>query len=97
MGSFSDRDLYKALSPNIGTRAETFKDAATLNKRVHQIVSRNPLVLTPSATIDEAISVFNMHTISCIQKADCENEPLRIITVRDILKALGDKRLTLSP
>jgi len=33
-GVISDRDLLKALSPNLGTMAETDKDAATLSKRV---------------------------------------------------------------
>ncbi|MDP1549278.1 MAG: CBS domain-containing protein [Nitrosomonas sp.] len=92
-GVVSDRDLYKALSPNIGTKTETFKDVATLNKRVHQIVSRNPIVLTPNATIAEAIDIFNTHTISCIPIVDHEMKPLGIITIRSILKALGEKKI----
>jgi acetoin utilization protein AcuB len=36
-GVVSDRDLFKALSPNIGTSTESYKDAATLNKRVLRI------------------------------------------------------------
>ncbi|MEK6736730.1 MAG: CBS domain-containing protein [Pseudomonadota bacterium] len=93
-GVVSDRDLYKALSPNIGSRVETFKDTATLNKRVHQIVSRNPIVLTPNATIGEAIGVFNTHTMSCIPIVDHEMKPLGIITIRNILKALGEKKIS---
>ncbi len=92
-GVVSDRDLYKALSPNIGTKTETFKDVATINKRVHQIVSRNPIVLTPNATIAEAIDIFNTHTISCIPIVDHEMKPLGIITIRSILKALGEKKI----
>ncbi|RLA41541.1 MAG: hypothetical protein DRQ64_02005 [Gammaproteobacteria bacterium] len=34
----SDRDLLKALSPHIGTAAETSRDAATLNKRVNTLL-----------------------------------------------------------
>lgn len=93
-GVVSDRDLYKALSPNIGTKTETFKDVATLNKRVHQIVSRNPIVLTSNATIEEAIGIFNTHTISCIPIVDHEMKPLGIITIRSILKALDEKKIS---
>ena len=32
-GVISDRDLLKAISPNIGTAAETASDAASLNKK----------------------------------------------------------------
>jgi CBS-domain-containing membrane protein len=62
----SDRDLFKALSPNIGTNIETYKDTATLNKRVHQIMSRKPKILREDATVDAAIDLFNEHAISCI-------------------------------
>ncbi len=91
-GVVSDRDLYKALSPNIGTKTETLKDAATLNKRVHQIVSRRPIVLPVNANIDEAIYIFNTHHISCIPIVDHEMKPLGIITTRSILKAMGEKK-----
>src|ERR1039457_6340249 len=59
LGVVSDRDLLKALSPNIGTSTESYKDTATLNKRVHQIATRHPIVLREDATIDEAIDLFN--------------------------------------
>lgn len=94
-GVVSDRDLYKALSPNIGTKTETPKDTATLNKRVHQIVSRRPIVLPVSANIDEAIYIFNTHNISYIPIVDHEMKPIGIITTRSILKALGEKKITL--
>lgn len=96
-GVISDRDLYKALSPNIGTRAETPKDTATLNKRVHQIVSRRPIILSPGAAIEEAIYIFNTHNISCIPIINHEMKPLGIITTRSILKALGEKKIDLAP
>ena len=93
-GVVSDRDLYKALSPNIGTKTETPKDTATLNKRVHQIVTRRPIVLPICANIDEALYIFNTHSISCIPIVDHEMKPLGIITTRSILKALGEKKIT---
>lgn len=92
----SDRDLYKALSPNIGTMTETLKDVATLNKRVHQIMSRQPIVLTANATIDEAIVVFSAHTISCIPIVDDAMKPIGIVTIRNILNILNKKKWSFS-
>jgi acetoin utilization protein AcuB len=90
-GVISDRDLFKALSPNIGTLGETSKDLATLNKRVHQIMSRHPITLSPEASLYEAIEVFNTHRISCIPIVDEQQKPLGIISWRDIFRVLGDK------
>jgi acetoin utilization protein AcuB len=88
-GVVSDRDLLKALSPNLGTSTESFKDRATLNKRVHQIMSRDPISLKPEASVQDAIRVFNTHRISCIPIVDEENKPVGILSWRDILRALG--------
>ncbi|MFT5713194.1 MAG: acetoin utilization protein AcuB [Glaciecola sp.] len=91
-GVVSDRDLLKALSPNIGTASETPKDLATLNKRVHQILSRKPITLTPMAGIYDAIDIFNNHSISCIPVVDEAQKPVGLISWRDILKAIDTKR-----
>ncbi len=87
-GVVSDRDMLKALSPNIGTLAETNKDAITLNKRVHQIMTSELVTLTPDADISEAIEIFNNHDISCIPVVDDKNKPVGIISWRDIIKAI---------
>lgn len=87
-GVVSDRDLLKALSPNLGMKSETYQDAATLNKRVHQIMTRKPITLYPEAPIREAVSAFVTQGISCIPIVDHENRPVGIVTWRDILKAL---------
>jgi acetoin utilization protein AcuB len=91
-GVISDRDLLKALSPNVGTIIETNRDAATLNKKVHQIMARNLVTLTPNAGIYDAIEVFNIHNISCIPVVDDNNKPVGIVSWRDILKAINLKR-----
>ena len=88
VGVVSDRDLLKAISPNIGTIRETVKDVTTLNKKVHQIMSRDPITLSPTAGIYDAIRIFNSHTISCIPIIDNEQRPVGIISWRDILKEI---------
>ncbi|WP_300671600.1 CBS domain-containing protein [Desulfoluna sp.] len=88
-GILSDRDLLKALSPNLETAAETLKDRATLNKKVHQIMSREPITLPEKAGVRDAIRLFNTETITCIPIVDEENRPVGIISWRDIIKMLG--------
>ncbi len=88
LGVISDRDLLKAISPNIETAAETTRDIETLKKRAHQIMTRNPITLGVNAEIDQAIEIFNNHIISCIPIIDDEQKLVGIITWRDILKTL---------
>lgn len=87
-GVVSDRDLWKALSPNIGTSRESYADLSTLKKRIHQIMSRDPITLKPEATVQDAIRVFNGHRISCIPIVDDGFKPVGIVSWRDILKVL---------
>ena len=88
-GILSDRDLLKALSPNIGTSAERREDQATLNKRVHQVMSRKPITLNDTENVSDAIRLFNTENITCIPIVDTTNKPVGIISWRDILKMLG--------
>ncbi len=90
-GVISDRDLLKALSPNIGTASETTSDLATLNKRAHQILTRKPITLSPKSGVYDAIEIFNDHNISCIPVVDEEYKPVGLISWRDILKAIEAK------
>ncbi|MCG8549744.1 MAG: CBS domain-containing protein [Desulfobacterales bacterium] len=91
-GVISDRDLLKAISPNIGTRAETVHDKATLNKKVHQVMTRKPVTLKADADIFDAVTLFNVHTISCIPVVNDAFKPVGIITWRDILNVLEKSR-----
>jgi len=89
VGVVSDRDLLKALSPNLGLPSETSRDLATLKKRVHQIMTRDLIVLKEDATVREAIELFNSHRISCIPIVDAHRAPVGILSWRDILKAIA--------
>ena len=89
VGVISDRDLLKAISPKIDTASEKNNDLATLKKKVHQVMSRKPIVLTQEAELEDAITIFNQYTISCIPVVDDDFKPVGIISWRDILKALA--------
>lgn len=92
-GVLSDRDLLKALSPRIATASETEKDLATLNKKVHQIMTHKPIVVKPQDSIYDAVDLFNKHGVSCLPVVDDENRPVGVLTWRDILRALGAARV----
>lgn len=87
-GVLSDRDLLKAVSPNVGTVSETVKDAATLNKKAHQVMTRKPITLTIDNDFVDVIEVFKNHSVSCVPIVDEEHHPVGIISWRDVLKAL---------
>jgi acetoin utilization protein AcuB len=87
-GVVSDRDLLKALSPYVGSVAENARDIATLNRRVHQIMSRNLITLHPRASISEAVKLFLEQRISCIPIIDEALKPKGILSWRDVLKTL---------
>jgi acetoin utilization protein AcuB len=93
-GVVSDRDLLRALSPFIDTVVETTRDANTLTKRVHQIMSRKPITLRPDADVSEAIQLFLAHSISCIPIVDSAFSPVGIVSWRDVLKACARKVLS---
>ncbi len=86
MGILSDRDLLRALSPALGTLSETERDLATLKKRVHHIMSRDPVYLYPQATLQEAIKTFNQNHFSCIPIVDKKLRPVGMLSWRDIFQ-----------
>lgn len=88
VGIISDRDVLKALSPNIDTAAERPADRATLNKRAHQVMSRHPISLKPSDRLKRVIETFDENRISCIPIVDDNHKPVGIVSWRDIIKAI---------
>ncbi|ARN74376.1 CBS domain-containing protein [Oceanicoccus sagamiensis] len=89
MGVISDRDLLKALSPRIGTPAETSADLAILDRRAHQIMTRKLISLDDSASVKDAVDIFNQHSISCIPIVNKDRKPVGIVSWRDIMQELG--------
>ena len=97
VGVISDRDLLRALSPALGTMSETARDAATLNKRAHQIMSRQIRSLTQDASLHDAMAAFTREMgISCLPVLDANQKPLGILSWRDILRALQPEEARVS-
>lgn len=87
-GVISDRDLLKSISPNIGTLSETDRDLATLNKRAHQIMTRNPIAVDAQATIAAAAALMIGKNVSCLPVTTAARRLEGILSWKDILKAL---------
>jgi acetoin utilization protein AcuB len=88
VGIISDRDLLKAISPYVGTISETDRDHATLNKRVHFLMSRNPVTVRPDTTLAAAAQTLVEKGVSCLPVVGEDGTLEGIITWRDLLKAL---------
>ncbi|HEY9201690.1 MAG TPA: CBS domain-containing protein [Gammaproteobacteria bacterium] len=88
VGIISDRDLFKALTPTVGTAAETSADLAILNKKAHQIMSRDPVHLKQKDDIKKAVIAFREHKVSCLPVVNERQVPVGILSWRDIIKAL---------
>lgn len=85
-GIISDRDLLKATSPFIDTISERQRDRMTLERKAHQIMTRDVLTLTSSDTIVSAVALFNRNTVSCIPIVNEHNEIEGIVSWRDIMR-----------
>ena len=86
VGIVSDRDLLKEISPFIATVGERPQDLSTLEKRMHQIMSRKPITAEKDMTIEEAATLFVEKNISCLPILSCQDAIIGIVTWKDILK-----------
>ena len=89
VGIITDRDVYKHLSPTIGTSKETPKDTFLLQKKIHLIMSRKLITVKEETTLNESVVLFHDKHISCLPVVNDKDHPIGIITWRDILKVIA--------
>ena len=94
-GVVSDRDILKVISPFVGNRMmERSQDLNTLNKRVHQVMSRDLVTSRPDETVAEAAEKMLAEKVSCLPVVDESRSPLGIVTIRDFVAwAVGTSRV----
>lgn len=99
VGVISDRDLLRNLSPFIGRAAERDRDLNTLNRRVHQIMSRALVVAHPDDDVRDAARMMLAERVSCLPVVESAGESEEgavqtrlagILTWRDLLRAAVD-------
>ena len=92
VGVISDRDFLREVSPFLGKVIETTRDLDTLKKKAHQIMSRNPITVSPETDIETAASLLLEKNISCLPVVSFHGNIEGIVTWKDILKFyLGNK------
>ena len=89
VGVITDRDMFKHLSPSVGTRKESAKDTMLLYKKIHLIMSRDLITANKELSLNEAVVLFHENHISCLPIINTNHEPIGIITWRDIIKIIA--------
>jgi len=85
-GVLSERDYLRALSPHVGNINETERDSETLQRRAHQVMSRNPVTISPHKTLNDASRLMLEHDIGSLPVLK-RNKIVGIITWKDLLRA----------
>ena len=89
VGVLSDRDMLKNLSPFLGKRMmERAQDKRTLDKRVHQVMSRQLITIGPDAAAEQAVEEMSTHQVSCLPVIDEQGRLVGIITWKDLARSL---------
>ena len=89
VGVITDRDIYKHLSPTIGTKNETPRDHSSLQKKLHLVMNRNLTTTAEDVSLNEAVLLFHDKHISYLPVVNDNMEPVGIISWRDILKVIA--------
>jgi len=86
LGIVSDRDILRWITPALDTVNETRHDRNILRKRVHQIMTRHPVTVTPTDRISEAARKILTSNVSCLPVIDESNQVIGIVSWKDLLK-----------
>lgn len=89
IGIISDRDLLKNLSPFVGKLSERAQDAFTLQRKAHQVMSRNVVTIRADTDHSQATRLMLDHGVSCLPVVDEHLHPIGVVTWRDLLKAVA--------
>ncbi len=86
VGLVSDRDVFRAVSPFVGTSTERSCDAFTLRKHVHQIMTRLPETTTADSPAEDACRLMLESRVSCLPVVNERGACVGIVTIRDIAR-----------
>ncbi|WP_429092118.1 CBS domain-containing protein [Aeromonas rivipollensis] len=89
VGVISDRDLLRALSPYLDTDAEMNRDTETLNRRAHQIMSRQPITISPESSLQAASAIMLEQHVSCLPVLE-NGALIGIVSWKDLLRVMRD-------
>jgi acetoin utilization protein AcuB len=91
VGVISDRDLLKNVSPFVGKMGERNEDRSLLNRRAHQIMTRQLIAVRANTALRSAARVMLDHRISCLPVVDSDGHCIGIVTLRDVVRWAVDE------
>jgi acetoin utilization protein AcuB len=86
VGVISDRDLLKAVNPFSATASEKKHGANTLDKKAHEVMSRNITTVDVETSMEKASDLLLENYISCLPVLSSQGIVEGIVTWKDILK-----------
>lgn len=86
IGILSDRDLLRAQSPFLNTLAERTLDAHTLERPVHQLMTRKLVTASQTSSIADASTLMLDHGVSSLVVTEPQAPVDGIVTWRDLLR-----------
>ncbi len=86
VGVLCEAELMRVVSPYIDSHVYSSRDLATLKQRVHQVVTRQPKRLLATASVLQAIKLFNIYSVCCIPVVDENNVPVGILTRGNLIQ-----------
>jgi acetoin utilization protein AcuB len=85
-GALCEAELMRVVSPYLESHVYSTRDLATLNQRVHQVMSRGTKRLPQTATVLQAMKLFNVYAVCCIPVVDENDVPVGIVTRSNLIK-----------
>ncbi|MBV7314946.1 CBS domain-containing protein [Shewanella sp. NIFS-20-20] len=93
VGLVSERDLLRAINPNVDNPLAKDSDRICLNKRVHQIMTRKVITIEQDQSLNHAAQLLVEHNIGCLPVTHNE-QVVGIISWKDVLRSLYQQDLS---
>lgn len=91
LGIVSDRDVLRSLSPDADSSRANNHAVMTLQRKAHQIMTREVITIKPDCDIEEAAAIMLDKKFSCLPVTDVidkEDTLCGIVTKTDLLRSL---------
>ena len=88
VGIVSDRDILRAISPYLSTQSEREQDAATLRRKIHQIMKHHVVTASKGDPIVVGAALLVDHAISCLPLLSPDGRIEGIVATKDFLRWL---------
>ncbi|MGV6858385.1 MAG: CBS domain-containing protein [bacterium] len=97
LGVVSDREYLSVVSPYYNTPSETRRDLELMARKVHTIMRRDPLTLSPQASLSQAARlILDNEYSSLLVTADASNTLLGIVTWKDLVRSIAEVNIDIA-